>query len=331
MKPTEKRVNSNGGRPHPDQLSPGAGQGPVFAEYACPVVEDAISLFDIWCILARYKWMIVGVTILCTLASTLLALLMTPVYRAEVLIAPVTERDNSSRFAAQLDEFSGIAALAGINVERGGRKNEAIATLKSRLITEQFIKDEKLLPVLFRKKWDEDNQRWHDADPEDIPTLGDAYEVFDEEVRRIREDRKTGLVVLSIEWEDPDEAARWANELVRRVNALLRKKAVRESESAISYVKEQLKQTSVVELQQVLHRLIESEMKEIILAKINQEFAFRVIDPAVAAEEAFKPNIALLLLLGAMLGILGSVILALFLNFLQTQRQATSTPVGAVS
>jgi len=322
MKPTEKRVNSSGGRPHPDQLPPGAGQGPVFAEYAYPVVEDEISLFDIWRILTRYKWMIFAITVLCALASTLFALLMTPVYRAEVLIAPVTETDNNSRFAAQLGEFAGIAALAGLDMERGGRKNEAIATLKSRMFSEQFIKDEKLLPVLFQKKWDEENQRWDEADPDDIPTLGDAYELFDEEVRRLHEDRKTGLVVLSIEWEDPDEAARWANELVRRVNALLRKKAVRESESAINYVQQQLKQTSVVELQQVLHRLIESEMKEIILAKINEEFAFRVIDPAVAAEEAFKPNIALLLPLGAMLGILGSVILALFLNFLQTQREA---------
>ena len=298
----------------------------MFAEYAYPVVEDEISLFDIWRILARFKWMILALTVLSALASTLFALLMTPLYRAEVLIAPVTERDNNSRLAAQLDEFGGIAALAGINTERGGRKNEAIATLKSRMITEQFIKNEKLLPVLFQNKWDAENQRWDDADPDDIPTMGDAYELFDEEVRRISEDRKTGLVVLSIEWEDPDEAARWANELVRRVNALLRKKAVMESESAISYVQEQLKQTSVVELQQVLHRLIESEMKEIILAKINEEFAFRVIDPAVAAEEAFKPNTPLLLLLGAMLGILGSVILALFLNFLQTQREASSTP-----
>jgi len=326
MKPTEKTVNSSDGRPHPDRLLP-PGPGPAFTEYTYPVVEDEISLFDIWRILVRYKWMILVLTLVSVLASTLFAVLMTPVYRAEVLIAPVTERDNNSRFAAQLDEFGGLAALAGINTERGGKKNEAIATLKSRMFTEQFIKDEKLLPVLFQEKWDEENQRWGDVDPDDIPTMGDAYELFDEELRRISEDRKTGLVVLSIEWEDPDEAARWANELVRRVNVLLRKKAVRESESAINYVQEQLKQTSVVELQQVLHRLIESEMKEIILAKISEEFAFRVIDPAVAAEEAFKPNMALLLLLGAMLGILGSVILALFLTFLQTQREATSNPV----
>jgi len=326
MKPTEKTVNSSDGRPHPEGLLP-PGPGPAFAEYTYPAVEDEISLLDIWRILVRYKWMILVLTLVSVLASTLFAVLMTPVYRAEVLIAPVTERDNNSRFAAQLDEFGGLAALAGINTERGGKKNEAIATLKSRMFTEQFIKDEKLLPVLFQEKWDEENQRWGDVDPDDIPTMGDAYELFDEELRRISEDRKTGLVVLSIEWEDPDEAARWANELVRRVNVLLRKKAVRESESAINYVQEQLKQTSVVELQQVLHRLIESEMKEIILAKISEEFAFRVIDPAVAAEEAFKPNMALLLLLGAMLGILGSVILALFLTFLQTQREATSNPV----
>jgi uncharacterized protein involved in exopolysaccharide biosynthesis len=319
MKATDERVDSAGGRPQAGPLLAGEGQGPVSAENRYRIGEDEISLLDIWGILVRHKWMIFAVIALCLLASALLALLMTPVYRAEALIAPVTERDNSSRLAAQLDQFSGIAALAGINTERGGRKNEAIATLKSRMFTEQFIKDEKLLPVLFRKKWDEENQRWDELDSEDIPTLGDAYKLFDEQVRRIREDRKTGLVVLSIEWEDPHEAARWANELVWRVNALLRRKAVRGSESAISYVQEQLKQTSVVELQQVLHRLIETEMKEIILAKINEEFAFRVIDPAVAAEEPFKPDIVLMLLLGAMLGLLGGVILALFLNFVQTQ------------
>ena len=63
-------------------------------------------------------------------------------------------------------------------------------------------------------------------------------------------------------------------------------------------------------------------MKEIILARINDEFAFRVIDPAVAPEEAFRPNVTLMLLVGAVLGILGGVALALILNFVQLQREA---------
>jgi uncharacterized protein involved in exopolysaccharide biosynthesis len=323
MKSSEKAFNGNGARRNGLPLSD-SGPSSKHAGYVYCGAEDEVSLFDMLRIVRRYKWIILSITALCLLASGLLAFLMTPVYRAEVLIAPVSERDNSSRLVAQLEEFGGLAAFAGINTERGGRKNEAIATLRSRLFTEQFINDEKLLPVLFADDWDEDSQRWHQSDGEKAPTMGEAYKLFDEEIRSISEDRRTGLVVLSIDWQDPEEAARWANELVRRVNALLRRKAVSESERAISYVQKQLEETSVVELQQVLHRLMESEMKEIILARINDEFAFRVIDPAVAPEEAFRPNRPLMLLAGALLGILCGVILALILNFAQLQREALS-------
>jgi uncharacterized protein involved in exopolysaccharide biosynthesis len=225
-------------------------------------MEEEISLLDFWRILVRYRVMMLGAVLACTLASTVFALVITPVYRAEIQVAPVSEKDSNSRFAAQMGEFGGLAGMAGINMEQGSKKNESIATLRSRRFSEQFIKDEKLLPVLFHDQWDAENQRWQETDPEDIPTLEDAWELFDKEVRRISEDRKTGLVVLSIEWEDPRVAARWANELVRRVNEMLRKKAVTESESAIGYLREQLRKTSVVELQQVVNRLIESEMKE---------------------------------------------------------------------
>jgi len=291
---------------------PGAGQ-----YYAA--MEEVISLYDVWCILVRYRVLILGTILVCTLLSTVIALVMTPVYRAEIQIAPVSEKDSNSRFAAQLGELGGLAALTGVKMEQGNKKNESIATLRSRRFTEQFIKDEKLLPVLFHDKWDTENQRWAEDDPEDIPNMEDAWELFNKKIRRISEDRKTGLVVLSIEWEDPEEAARWANELIHRVNEMLRKKAATESESAIGYLQAQLGKTSVVELQQVVNRLIESEMKEIILANITREYAFRVIDPAVVPDEPFKPAVILYTLLGAVSGIVIGVILALFLNYARCQ------------
>ncbi|MFQ5643167.1 MAG: Wzz/FepE/Etk N-terminal domain-containing protein [Thiogranum sp.] len=303
------------GQPHPD-----TGRQHTFDAYPpAAVVEEGISLFDVWRILVRHRTLILGSILVCTLASTVLALVMTPVYRAEIQVSPVSEKDGSSRFAAQLGEFGGLAALSGINVDQGSKKNESIATLGSRKFTEQFIKDEKLLPVLFHDKWDAENQRWDEDDPEDIPNMEDAWELFNEKIRRISEDRKTGMVVLSIEWEDPDEAARWANELVHRVNEMLRKKAAAESESAIGYLQEQLGKTSVVELQQVVNRLIESEMKEIILANITREYAFRVIDPAVVPEEPCRPDVKLYLVLGAVSGIVIGMILALFLNYVRCQ------------
>lgn len=159
-------------------------------------------------------------------------------------------------------------------------------------------------------------------DPDDVPTLWDAYELFDRKVRRVYHDRKTGLVILSIARENPKLAAQWGNELVRRANAMLRKRAGEESEQAIRYLREQLKKTSEVELKQVLHQLIESEMKEIILANINEDFAFKVIDPAAIPEEAFKPKVGLLVLLGVLVG----VFLALLANLLRKQRELS--PAG---
>ena len=314
------------------QARPEAIQHRAFGDYPpSAVVEEGPSLLEIWRILISFRVMILSVILLCTLASTLFALIMTPVYRAEIQVAPVSEKDSNSRFAAQLGEFGGIAALTGINMEQGSKKNESIATLRSRKFTEQFIKDEKLLPVLFHDQWDGENQRWDESDPEDVPTLEDAWELFDKKVRRISEDRKTGLVVLSIEWIDPQETARWANELVSRVNAMLRTKAATESENAIGYLREQLGKTSVVELKEVVNRLIESEMKEIILANITEEYAFRVIDPAVVPKEPFKPVVPLMIVLGAVLGTILGVILALIRSIVRKQHNVPALGEGQVS
>jgi LPS O-antigen subunit length determinant protein (WzzB/FepE family) len=278
--------------------------------------DDLISLFDVWQILLRYKGMIIAVTGAAILAAALAAAVMTPMYRAEVVLAPVTANEDSGRYSPQLERFSGIAALAGVNLsQHNSRKNEALATLESRLLTEQFIEEEQLLPVLFHDLWDQEQGDWKVDDPDDRPTLWDAYELFDQDVRRISEDKRSGLVVLSIEWEDPELATHWGNELVRRVNGMLRERTAQESQKAIGFLQQQLKQVSAVELEQVLHRLIESEMKEIILANINEEFAFRVIDPAAPPGEPFRPRWGQMLALGAALGLAAGVTLSLLLGF----------------
>lgn len=312
--------DASGGRPETGEAFPAATQRiPLDDHPPRAVVEEGVSLVEAWRTLIRSRGLILSVILVCTLASTLFALMMTPVYRAEIQVAPVSEKDSSSRFAAQLGEFGGLAALTGINMEQGSKKNESIATLRSRRFAEQFIKEEKLLPVLFHDKWDVEQRRWKEMDADDIPTMEDAWEIFNKKVRTISEDRITGLVNLSIEWEDPREAARWANELIFRANAMLRKKAAAESEKAIAYLREQRGKTSIVELQEVVNHLIESEMKEIILANITEEYAFRVIDPAVVPEEPYRPVVPLMTVLGSILGTLLAIFIVIIRNVVRKQ------------
>jgi len=283
--------------------------------------DDDISLLDIWRILRRRLAVVLGFTLAAGLAFGAAALLMTPVYRAEVLLAPVTDIEDTQPYTAPLREFGSLAALAGINLDHKDKKNESLATLRSRQFTEQFIEEKKLRPLLFSNLWDAQHERWQaDLDKADIPTPWDAYQMFSDSVRRIHEDRSTGMVTLSVEWRDPRMAAQWANDMVAGVNANLRQKAVETSNKAIAYLQDQLSRTTVVDLQQVLHRLIEAEMKKIILANINKEFAFKVIDPAVVPEEPFRPKVLLMLVLGTLVGLLAGVLVALLLNAARSGR-----------
>jgi uncharacterized protein involved in exopolysaccharide biosynthesis len=131
---------------------------------------------------------------------------------------------------------------------------------------------------------------------------------FNTNIRSVTEDKKTGLVTLSIRWKDPETAAKWANLLVERVNDRLRNQALAESERNVAYLQREIAASSVVSLQQSMGRVLEGEMQKLMLARGNEEFAFKVIDRAVPPKQRDAPKRTLIVLVsflaGGFLGIL---------------------------
>lgn len=269
---------------------------------------DEINLREVWDILWRGKWIIIAVTTAFAVAAVVYALLATEWYRAEVLLAPAEERSMQG-LGGQL---GGLAALAGVSV-RGGRSAEPIAVLKSREFARAFIEDFNLVPVFFHDEWDPAKGVWLGEDPEEWPEIRDATKYFHENVLNASAARDTGLVTLAIDWTDPEVAAEWARELVIRLNERLRERALKEAETNVAFLQTELGQTSVVTLQQSIGRLLESELQKLMLARGNEEFAFRVIDGASTPKERVKPKRALIAvvgtILGGMLSILGVILL----------------------
>jgi uncharacterized protein involved in exopolysaccharide biosynthesis len=300
---------------------------PVPAPYA----EDEVDLFELWRALTRRKWLIALITVVATAAATAYAFLATPVYRAEVVMASVSGEADSRTLAGMSQQFGGLASLVGIDL--GGRDDEgaiSIATLKSREFTIAFLRDNNLLPVLFERDWDPVAQRWNLDDPKEIPTEWDAFKLFDEKVRKVSQDKKTNLVTLSVEWRDRELAARWAGELVVRVNRHRQQEAIREAEKSIAYLNEQSRKTTVTELQQAIYRLIEAQTKKIMLANTREQYAFKVIDPAVAPDQddIVRPKRPLVIALGFVGGGLLGVVAALVKAAAQRRRieAATASP-----
>lgn len=258
---------------------------------------DEIRLAELWDIVWSGKWRIIGVTFVFALLSVVYAISATEWFRAEVLLAPADER-NASPLQNQL---GGIAALAGMNIGSGDSV-EAVATLKSREFAREFIEERGLLTVFFADAWDAANQRWLVEDPGKQPDIRDAVRYFRDEMLRVNEDRATGLVTLAIEWTDPVLAAEWASVLVDRLNSRMRERALKEAETNVAYLQQELAQTNVVTLQQAVGRLLESELQKLMLARGTQEFAFRVIDSAEPPKRRVRPKRALIVIVGTLAG-----------------------------
>ncbi|MDH5257460.1 MAG: hypothetical protein OEX07_05615, partial [Gammaproteobacteria bacterium] len=182
-----------------------------------------------------------------------------------------------------------------------------------------------LMPILFEKIWDETSQTWKVEKEEDKPTYWDAYKKFNKDIRAISSDKKTGMYTLSIEWSDPQLAADLANKLVQKINAHQKQAAIVEAKKSIAYLESQLLQTSVVEMQQAIYRLIEAQTKNIMLANVRDEYVFKVIDPAVLPEEKIKPKKSLIAVLGTIVGFMLSIFLAFFIAFIRKQKEITAS------
>lgn len=219
-------------------------------------------------------------------------------FRAEVVMVQV----DSKSLPGGLSQLSGLASIAGVNLSRGDNQ-QPLAVLKSKSLVAWYIDSNNLVPIIFAENWDTKTGSWL-VDDEKVPDILDAVSRFDEDVRQVSDDKKTGLITLRVAWHDPETAARWANELVQAANARLRAQALADAERNVSYLQREIASTGVVTLQESLGKVLESEMQKLLLARGNEEFAFKIIDKATPPKKRYRPYRALVLLISAFVGLL---------------------------
>ena len=262
---------------------------------------EEINLIEMIRGLMRYKLMIISIVSASLALSVLIALTMQPVYRATVLMAPASDEDEQRSLSALSGQFGGFASLAGVRLSGDSDQDHALAVLKSRSFTGDFIANENLMPALFSNLWDSSSSDWL---VEEIPTPADAYKLFNEKIRSVTVDDKTRLVTLEVEWNDGEQAASWANSLVTRLNDHMRARDVREAERSLAFLNEQLQRSSVIEIQQGIFRLIEHQIESIMLANAREDYAFRILDPAVAPDidKFVRPKRRLIVMVALVVG-----------------------------
>ena len=283
------------------------------------VDEDEIDLLELIRTLLQAWKTIVGTTIVCVGLAVAYALYAPEVFKAETLLAPASEEQSGASSA--LSQFGGLAAMAGISIPSNTNTERVLATLETREFLKKFVKNKNLLPKIFSDYWDEISNSWVLEEGQDqfenedaVPALQGAIEI---------EDKKSGLISLSISWNDPNIAAEWANDLVKQLNEQLREKAIADSQKRIGYLEQELAKTKLQDMRAVLYNLLESEKQKAMLANVNEDFALEVIDPAVAPETREKPKRKLIVALGGVCGGFLGIFAVFFAQFLRKLKSSS--------
>ncbi len=190
-----------------------------------PYEEDTIDLYELWQTLwSRRKFIIIFVSV-SVILTAVISLIMTPVYKSETTVLPVSGKSN------MLGGLSDIAAIAGLSVGGGGDDSQKVmAVLNSRTIKENVIKRLDLVKVILEEV------------PENRDPMQACLEKFEKRVS-ISSDKKSGVISIAIEDEDPERARKIADVYVSELKDILNSKSLTTNKMKRVFLEKQLRQT----------------------------------------------------------------------------------------
>ncbi|OPY79849.1 MAG: Tyrosine-protein kinase wzc [Syntrophorhabdus sp. PtaU1.Bin153] len=194
-------------------------------EERAEVQDDEINLLDYLIVLAKHKKLILYITMGAAIATAIVSLLMTPIYKAETKILPPAQ--GGSGIAAQLlSQLGGIGAVAGGSLAVKTPSDLYVGLIKSRTILDRII-DRFDLMRTYKAKYRDGVRN----------ALGG--------VLNIKDDKKSGIITIAVEDKDPKRAAAMANAFVEELQRLNTGLAITEASQRRLFFEEQLKAAKV--------------------------------------------------------------------------------------
>ena len=172
--------------------------------------KTTISLKEMWDLFYFNRFRITLITATVSILSIIYALILTPVFKAELLMIPTEAAEDGA--LSQVSRLGGLASLAGINLGSGSNASTEtyVAILQSRSFQTSFLKDNQYLEKILIDDWDQKNSNWKSDIP---PTLMDGYRQL-KTIFFVGVDNNTSLISLSFYSEDPAFASEFLNKII---------------------------------------------------------------------------------------------------------------------
>ncbi len=294
-----------------------------------PYFDDEIDLKELFNVLWTAKKLIIQITAIFAIGSIAYSLLLTNYYKSESLLIARSASETQG-----LSQFSGLAAMAGVNLPSSGddKAAQTIELIKSRKFVKHLMAFDDILPSIMAAKtynsgsqellfdqelYDSETKTWKRKPKKNgpiIPSYIKAHKAY-KSMMSISQDKKTGFISINIEHISPLFAKELLELIIRESNELLRKKDMEESKQGLGYLTSELSKTPFVEIKGSINALIEVQLETQMLAQIHQDYILIEIEPPFIPEKKSKPSRAFICVLGTMLGGMLSVLIVLIRHY----------------
>lgn len=294
-----------------------------------------VTFAEIQSAIWKGKLLIIIVSALFAASSIAIALSIPNIYKASAIMAPVTTDGSASGLAGLAGKFGGLASMAGLNIGGGNATDKtalALEIINTRAFIEKFIDKYQLTAaIIAAKDWDHiSNQLNYDESIYDsqnkkwirevkypkrvIPSPWETYTEFSK-LLTVSQSKLTSMVTIEIEYYSPHIAQQWLTWLISDINNFMREQDKKEAQDSINYLTEELRSIQNSNMENVFYQLIEEQTKNMMLAQVKLEYVLKTIQPPQVPDKKSKPQRALIVILGTLLGGILSVLIVLFMFF----------------
>ena len=295
--------------------------------------DDEIDLRELFGVLWAGRLKIIAISAVFAFVSVIYALSEPNQFKATTLLTHA--QSDSSDLSGALGQLGGLASFAGVSIGGGESSEAQIAQeiMKSWSFIEGFIAENNIAVEVYTAQgwsresnelqiddslYDVETETWlvknDNTDEMGPPSSWKLFKSFSERLA-VSEDKKSGLVSVSIEYYSPQISKQWLDMYVAAINAHMQQRQMAKVANNINYLEAQIKKTSSAEMREVFYTIIEEQMKDKMLAEASPDYVFVTVRPSMVPEVKSQPQRIITCILGTLLGGILSVLLVLMMHY----------------
>lgn len=311
--------------------------------------DDQIDILEYWGIIWKRRKMIVILTVVIVIATAITSLFMKDIYEAKAVISPVSSYGSGGKLSSLASQLGGFAGVAGEVMPGSSSTAEIVEYLNSYVLREKVIMNYSLLPILFPDEWDEEKKAW--KEPKEIifitkalsvlksvkkaikpgktkkideagnvgPTIWDGLRSLDDIVF-ISSDKKSNTITISVNIDDPQNAANIVSYLITALNDHMSGESRRVAEANKKHLEEQLSRAYDPIIRQKIYTLLSQQVETALMSEVKENFAFKVIDPPKPPDKKIKPKRSLIVVVGFAMSVSIGIITAFIQDYIEKNR-----------